>query len=115
MEIDFTDKAAREALGVYDIIISNPPYIPASEAATMDKNVLGFEPHEALFVSDGDPLLFYRDLAAFGKSHLSERGTIYAEMHFNNAESVERLFREAGYETETRRDMQGKTRMIRAW
>ena len=115
MEMDFTDEASRAGLGRYDIIISNPPYIPASEAAEMEKNVVGFEPHQALFVQDEDPLIFYRALAEFGKNHLAEKGNLYAEMHFANAESVERLFRESGYQAETRKDMQGKTRMIRAW
>ena len=65
--------------GLYCCIVSNPPYICESEASEMDENVLGHEPHLALFVPDNDPLLFYRAIADFGLEHLEGGGKIFFE------------------------------------
>lgn len=65
----------------YDLIVSNPPYVMESEKRTMDPNVLEWEPGEALFVPDEDPLLFYRHIAALGKQLLEEGGKLYFEIN----------------------------------
>lgn len=113
--LDFLDAAQRRQLPQIDILVSNPPYVPHKDAATMQPNVLQYEPHIALFVDDSDPLLFYRALAAFGRDHLNSGGTIYCELHEDLAHPTADLFRQEGYaDVEIRRDMQGKERMLKA-
>jgi release factor glutamine methyltransferase len=115
MRMDFLDKDLRESLGRFDIIVSNPPYVKSSEAEGMNKNVLDHEPHLALFVPDEDALLFYREIAAFGKTHLNYGGLIFLEINEELGDEVQQLFTKEGYNTELRKDMQGKDRMVKAW
>lgn len=112
---NFLDETGWSAFGRFDLIVSNPPYIKSSEAASMHKNVLEFEPHLALFVPDEDALVFYRKIAAFGKDHLEDRGAIYLEINEALGEAVCQLFEANGYKTELRKDLQGKERMVKAW
>lgn len=83
--MDFLDESTWPSLPFFDIIISNPPYIPLSEKEKLAKNVTDFEPHLALFVPRESPLIFYEKIAAFGKEHLLPDGKIYLEMHEDNA------------------------------
>lgn len=115
LEIDFLNNQQRELLPKADIIVSNPPYIPESNKADMSPNVLDFEPHTALFVPEDDPLLFYKAIASFGQTHLNERGMIFMEIHEGQAADVQALFAASGFQTECRRDMEGKERMVRCW
>ena len=78
-------------------IVSNPPYVCESEAATMDDNVLQHEPHLALFVPDDDPLLFYRAIADYGLSHLSDEGKLFFETNRAYAGEVGDMLRRKGY------------------
>ncbi|MBO7069169.1 MAG: peptide chain release factor N(5)-glutamine methyltransferase [Bacteroidaceae bacterium] len=66
---------------LWDVIVSNPPYICQSEAEQMDSNVLDYEPHMALFVPDDDPLLFYRSIAEYASNHLKPSGHLYFEIN----------------------------------
>ena len=106
------DPAEMNALGMYDVIISNPPYIAQKESAEMHENVLKYEPAMALFVPNEDPLLFYREIAAFAKSHLRENGKIYFEINENLGEATVALLKEMGFEVTLRKDAQGKDRML---
>jgi release factor glutamine methyltransferase len=81
----------------YDFIVSNPPYIGHSERKLMQSNVLNYEPPLALFVSDAEPLIFYKAIANFGLSHLSEKGTIYVEINEAYGKETEELFSSTGY------------------
>ena len=65
----------------FDIIISNPPYVRLKEKQEMNSNVLDFEPHLALFVSDEDPLLFYRKIVQLADKNLKEKGQLYFEIN----------------------------------
>ncbi len=112
--LDFLDEAQVKQLPTVDIMASNPPYIPERDKEQMRPNVLDFEPHLALFVYDQDPLLFYHALAKAGIHRLHPDGAIYAEIHEEFGPQVVRLFRDKGYETELKKDMQGKDRMIKA-
>ena len=114
MLLDFLDKSKRDQLLAFDIIISNPPYVPEKDKSQMLPNVLDYEPHTALFVPDNDSLIFYKAIAEFGKRHLNENGTIYAEVHEELGEAVSGLFLSNGYKTELKKDMQGKVRMLKA-
>lgn len=98
-----------------DLIISNPPYIPASEAGEMEAQVTNFEPGLALFVPDEDPLLFYQTIARQSLHVLSESGQLLVEVHRSYArECVKMLEREGFTDIELRKDIFGNDRMIRA-
>ncbi len=99
----------------WDIIVSNPPYIPDAEKAEIQPNVLNYEPHLALFVPDNDPLLFYRSIAIFTKEHLNCGGELYFEMHRDTAKVGAALLLELGFkDVELRKDISGNDRMIKA-
>ena len=95
-----------------DIIVSHPPYIPHSEIESMHVNVTRYEPHEALFVDDADPLVFYRAIARAARTMLSEGGSLFFEVHEAWAERTAEMLRREGFgQTEVRIDMFGKPRM----
>lgn len=96
----------------FDIIVSNPPYIPHSEIESMHVNVTSYEPHEALFVDDADPLVFYRAIARAARTMLSEDGSLLFEVHEAWAERTAEMLRGEGFgQTEVRIDLFGKPRM----
>lgn len=98
-----------------DILVSNPPYIPEKDKARMHDNVLAFEPNVALFVSDHDPLIFYRRIADFGRQALKVNGKLYFELHEEYANEVKSLIEAMDYsEVKVHPDMQGKSRMLSA-
>lgn len=111
--IDFLDKDQWIALGDFDIIVSNPPYIPDSEKSLMAANVLDYEPHLALFVEDQDPLIFYNKIFQFAQTQ-SGNIAIFLECNEYNAMDVESIF-STSYRTEIIKDMQGKNRILKAF
>lgn len=110
---DFLDKSIWDAFGAFDIIVSNPPYIPEKEKKKMSENVLDYEPDMALFVPDDDPLLFYRSILEFSLDHLKSNGYIYLEINEFNADEVVALYEDKYKNIELRKDMQGKNRMLK--
>ena len=99
----------------FNVVISNPPYIPHTESLSMLPNVLNHEPHLALFVPDTDPLLFYRRIVAFCEQYLSIDGYVFVEIHEELSAATMQLFHESGFANiELRKDLQGKPRMIKA-
>jgi release factor glutamine methyltransferase len=113
--LNFLDEAQQKLLPTVDIIVSNPPYVPLKDKEQMNRNVVDHEPHTALFVPDEDPLIFYKALAEFGKKRLYNNGSIYMEIHEEIGVDVVNLFKQSGYNNvESKKDMQGKDRMIRA-
>ena len=115
LQLDFLDQNSWSQFPSFDIIVSNPPYVPEKDKSEMQPNVLNYEPHTALFVPDNDPLLFYHAIAEFGKIHLNTGGTIFLEIHENLGEAVSTLLTSQGYQTELKKDMQDKDRMVRAY
>lgn len=104
-----------EMLSQFDIIISNPPYIPLHEKTLMPQQVLKYEPHLALFTEDEDALVFYRKIAQFAQSHLNKNGYLFFECNEFNASEVQEMLSNFGFrEVRIKQDMQGKDRMIRA-
>lgn len=100
---------------LWDVIVSNPPYVCEKEKATMDRDVLDYEPASALFVPDSDPLLFYRAVALYGSTALKAGGRLYFELNPLYASSVGRMLEEMGYVKVTiRTDTYGKRRFARA-
>jgi release factor glutamine methyltransferase len=114
MRMDFLDRNTWNNFGKFDMIVSNPPYVRLSEACTMNVNVLEHEPHLALFVPNEDALLFYRLIAEFAKTHLEENGAVFLEINEALGEDVMKLYKNEGYVTEMRKDLQGKDRMLKA-
>ncbi|SHI94756.1 peptide chain release factor N(5)-glutamine methyltransferase [Pseudozobellia thermophila] len=99
----------------FDVIVSNPPYVREKEKAEMHANVLDNEPDMALFVSDGDPLLFYRAIARFSKGGLKKEGRLYLEINQYLGKETQELLKEHNFsEIELRKDMFENDRMIRA-
>lgn len=100
---------------LFDIIVSNPPYVTEKEKATMEKNVLDWEPATALFVPDNDPLRFYRCIARLGRTLLSPGGKLYFEINWMFAGEMKDMLEEEGYTgIEVRTDLFGRKRMMRA-
>ncbi|HLK27172.1 MAG TPA: peptide chain release factor N(5)-glutamine methyltransferase [Puia sp.] len=115
MQLDFLDEQQRNPLSSFDIIVSNPPYIPIKDKETIQQNVIGYEPHLALFVEDNNQLIFYEAIADFAKEKLSANGNVFVETHEEQASNVKKLFSIKGFnEIEIKKDMQGKERMIKA-
>ena len=98
----------------YDIIVSNPPYIPLREKPNMQPQVIDHEPAIALFVPDQYPLIFYSKIAHIGKSALKPNGQLFFEIHYDQGEAIMALLNEMGYHAELRQDIYGKDRMVRA-
>ncbi len=111
---DILNKKAQDTFSSFDVIVSNPPYIPTADKATMADNVLKYEPHLALFTPGDDPLLFYKAIAAFGAEHLKAKGKIYVEIHEAFAEEVKAIFLKYFPEVAIHQDMMGKDRMVTA-
>jgi release factor glutamine methyltransferase len=112
--LDFLDESKWNTLGQYTIIVSNPPYIKTTEANTMSKHVLDYEPHKALFVPDDDALLFYRKIADFAMQHLHHGGAAYVEINQQLGKETVELFQQKGFTVELRKDMSGNERMVKA-
>ena len=105
--------AQRRAL--YDVIVSNPPYICESEEADMEAHVKDYEPHLALFVPDDDPLRFYVALAVLGKMRLHRGGSLLLECNRRYAHAVSAMLQAEGYTgCEVIADCFGAPRMVRA-
>lgn len=99
----------------YDIIVSNPPYVTEKEKSEMKNNVLDFEPHNALFVPDSDPMLFYKAIAEKGKTSLHYGGMIAVEINQHYANDVEVVFMKNSFRfIETIKDLSGKDRIVKA-
>lgn len=114
VEADILDPAFDSTTGPYDVIVSNPPYIPVSESAGMADNVVRYEPARALFVPNGDDLLFYRAIARFARRRLAPGGELYFEIHEGAAERVAELLATEGFGgIEVREDINSKPRMVR--
>lgn len=110
--LDFLNETNWSVLGMFDIIISNPPYIPLNEKEKLDKHVTDFEPHLALFVPNNSPLIFYEKIAAFGRDHLLPNGKIYLETHEDHAKETAGLFHNNYQTVMIKKDIYGKERMI---
>ena len=96
-------------------IISNPPYICKKEAASMEQHVLDHEPHQALFVPDEDPLVFYKAIGQYACHALANHGYLFFEINPLYATEITKMLDEMGFfEIETRKDQFGKVRFVRA-
>jgi len=114
LEVDILDQNQWKDLPKFDIIISNPPYIPSEEQHLMPKNVLQFEPHLALFVENKEPLIFYQTITEFFLEKAKSNAWLFFEMNEFNANKVFNLLTiNKLNKIEIQKDMQDKDRMIR--
>lgn len=112
---DALSEANWKKLGTYHIIVSNPPYVTELERKQMHLNVTGFEPEKALFVSDNDPLMFYKTIAGFAVSHLKPRARLYFEINERYGKEVAGFVSALGYEeVRVLPDFHGKERFLTA-
>ena len=98
----------------FDVIVSNPPYVRELEKKEMHRNVLENEPHLALYVTDEDPLVFYKKIGILAKSGLRQSGSLYFEINQYLAEETAMMLQELGFKTEVRKDIFGNDRMLKA-
>jgi release factor glutamine methyltransferase len=97
----------------FDVIVSNPPYIPRSEQSRMRVNVTQYEPEMALFVDDKNPLLFYEAIACYAKKHLRKGGSLLFEVHESYATATVEMLQAKGFDhISLRKDFLDKPRMI---
>jgi len=115
LQLDFLNEDDWSSLQSFDIIISNPPYIPENEKSKLAKNVINHEPHMALFVNDNDPFIFYKKIAVFADKHLKEMGKIFVEVHEDYAKEVQQIFAEKNFTAEIKKDIYKRERMICAY
>jgi release factor glutamine methyltransferase len=114
LQIDFLNESLWDSLEEYEVIISNPPYIPEIEKEKLAKNVTAFEPAIALFVENNNPFIFYEKLAKFAQSHLKPNGKIFVEIHEEYSKEVQEIFSSCNFKTEIRKDIYGRKRMLQA-
>jgi release factor glutamine methyltransferase len=108
-------KRSPELADRFEIIVSNPPYVRESEKKFMQSNVLDYEPPQALFVPDEDPLMFYKAIADLGNTILTENGCVYCEINEALPEETAGVFQGSNYrKTEIRKDINNRPRMIKA-
>lgn len=98
----------------YDVVVSNPPYVPNSEKEQMLGNVLDYEPHLALFVDDTDPLIFYNKITALAAKGLNNGGRLYFEINERFGDDVAKLMKQSGFsEVEVVVDFRDRVRFVK--
>ena len=112
LQVDFLNEKNWNTLLQYDIIVSNPPYIPIQKKNILQKNVADFEPALALFVLDNHPFIFYEKMATFAQTNLKKTGRIYVEVHEEYAQNIKSIFENAGFYAVIKKDIYGKERMV---
>jgi release factor glutamine methyltransferase len=115
IQADILDETNWDSLPHFDVVVSNPPYIPRSEEQLMPEWVLKHEPHLALFVEHQNPLLFYEVIADFASGHLKENGLLFFETNEFNAKEVKEALEQKGYAVEIHQDIHKKDRIIKSW
>jgi release factor glutamine methyltransferase len=115
MQGDLFNEQQWAAWPEFSMLISNPPYIPLEEKSAMENRVANHEPALALFVSNEDPLCYYRSLGKLLLNKGLPGAQLFCEMNARLAQDTALLLKSMGLQTEIKLDMQGKERVIRAW
>lgn len=103
--------ALKSFIGKLDVIVSNPPYIAEKEKELMHKNVLDFEPKEALFVPDSNPILFYEKIAEISKELLTPNGLLYFEINPLFADKIQQMLKKKNFQNiSILEDLSGRSR-----
>jgi release factor glutamine methyltransferase len=111
---DFLNEVNWATLPQFDIIVSNPPYIKLSEKNKMQKCVIDYEPHQALFVANSDPLIFYKKIKAFSANHLNKNGKMYFELNQQLGEQTKALFDQSN-RAELIKDINNNVRILKVY
>lgn len=115
VNLDISDSSLWNHLDDFELIVSNPPYIPVAEIKEMKPNVTENEPFIALFVPDNDPLRFYKLIFDFARSHLVAGGAVYVEIHENFGQQIHELACKYGFpEIMILNDLNDRPRFARA-
>ncbi len=118
VEVNFTHQdilTVEKFPDLYDIIVSNPPYVRGMEKVEIKNNVLKYEPHTALFVSDNDPLLFYRKIAHLAYKNLTENGILFYEINQYLGDEMLDLLKSIGFQLNIlKKDLMQNDRMTRS-
>ena len=113
IQMDFLKKSQWNKLeGIFDVIVSNPPYIRELEKSLMKDNVLLYEPEVSLFVKDNNPLVFYKAIAEFGYDHLKANGYIYLEINEFLGNETANVFKSHYRKVTVIKDLNGKDRFL---
>jgi release factor glutamine methyltransferase len=113
IEDDILNINQAETVQVLDIIVSNPPYILENEQENMHENVLAFEPHQALFVANNQPLLFYEAIANYALKYLKTNGYLFFEINQQYGNQTVNMLQEKGFsDIKLLQDINGNDRMI---
>jgi release factor glutamine methyltransferase len=113
MEMNILDRKTWNATTQYELIVSNPPYVTHAERSRMQENVLGYEPHQALFVPDDKPLLFYESIFEFSMNHLKKKGRFYVEINETKANAIAEMADARGFiDVIIHKDIHGKNRFV---
>jgi release factor glutamine methyltransferase len=110
--LDFLDEQNWDKLGKFDIIVSNPPYIPFCETSVMDFSTLNYEPHLALFPGGEDHLIFYRKIIDFAAKNLNSEGKILCEINEFHAPEILNQVTENNLTCKIHKDIQNKDRIL---
>ena len=112
-KIDILNSKSCRALSKFDIVVSNPPYVTQSDKKLMQKNVTDYEPDNALFVKDDNPLLFYEAILEFCKSNLNSHGRVYFEISENFGNNMLQLLEQYEFKNaHIYQDIHGKNRFV---
>jgi len=112
-EINILDKKQWNLLRKFDLIVSNPPYVTHAEKNLMQENVLGHEPHLALFVPNENALIFYENIFDFSEKHLSKNGRFYFEINEAKGNEVVALAKSKGFtNVQVHKDINRKCRFV---
>ena len=113
IEDDVLNITQAETCQLFDVIVSNPPYILEQEQVSMSKNVLVFEPHEALFVNDQSPLIFYEAIADYALKYLKTNGFLFFEINQAFGNETAKMLADKGFiEIDLLKDINQNDRMI---
>jgi len=112
--MDIMEPSGKFAGVVFDVIVSNPPYVLESQKPFMEKWITEHEPDMALFVPDNDPIVFYSAISEFGENHLKPGGNIFVEINELLGRETIREFEMLFSTVELKKDISGKNRMIMA-
>jgi release factor glutamine methyltransferase len=113
--LDILDRTGWQQLDTFDLIVSNPPYIPIAEKYLLSSNVTNYEPSLALFVENDNPLLFYDAIADFAIQHLKTGDYLFFECNEFNATEVVKLLKNKHFTNiHLQKDLNGKNRMLKA-
>jgi len=108
-----TNRAMKQIPCIYDLLVSNPPYIKDNEKSSMSANVVGYEPHQALFVPSENPIIFYEAIATFALSKLMPGGIMFFEINPQCSKLILNMLHKKGFSrSKIIRDLSGKDRFI---